>query len=164
MNFVGALIKDGRSEGMQSPASYCRSNCANVCDTAQKAIDAANNKRHRQAFLERQKILASSQSPSFSGLARDNGARSPETDKRETTIRLDYHQGTAQQTPPSSFAGFPNPRRTDTSSTQSTQYTQYTQYSMDRQSTTSTMSSLSDATLYTPKKGGQGSALRTQEE
>jgi hypothetical protein len=172
MNFVGALIKDSRSGGMHSPTSYCRSNCANVYDTAQQAIDAANNERHRQVFLERQKILASSPSLSSSGLARDNGARSPETDKRETTnqkpdsgpIRLDYHQGTAQQTTPSSFAGFPEPRRTDTSSTQSTQYTQYTQYSMDRRSTTSTMSSLSDATLYTPKKGGQGSALITQEE
>jgi hypothetical protein len=172
MNLVGALIKDSRSEGMHSPTSYCRSNCANVYDTAQQAIDEANTERHHQVFLERQKILASSPWPSSSGLARDNGARSPETDKRETTnqkpdsrpIRLNYHQGPAQQTTPSSFAGFPDPRRTDTSSTQSTQYTQYTQYSMDRQSTTSTMSSFSDATLYTPKKGGQGSALRTQEE
>jgi hypothetical protein len=172
INLVGALIKDRRSEGIHSPIRYCRSNCANIYDTAQRAIDAAKNERHRQAFLERQKILASSLPPSSSGLARDNGARSPETDKRETTSqqpdsrprRLDYHQGTAQQTTPSSFAGFPEPRRTDTSSTQSSQYTQYTQYSMDRQSTTSTMSSLSDATLYTPKKGGRSAAPRTQEE
>jgi hypothetical protein len=169
MNLVGALIKDSRSDGMHSPTIYCRSNFANVYGTAQQAIDTAKNERNRQAYLERQKILGSSLSPSSSGLVRDNGSRSPETDKREAAnqqpsslpIRLDYHQGAAQQTTPSSIARFPDLRRTDTSSTQSTQYTQY---SMERQSTSSTMSSLSDATLYTPKKGGRSAALRTQEE
>jgi hypothetical protein len=171
-NEVCALIKTNRSEGTHSPTRYSQSNCANVYGAAQRAIDAAENERRHQAFFERQKILESSSSPSSSGVARYNGSESLATDRRETAnqqpnsvpIRLDHHQGAARQTTPSSFVGFPAPRKTDTSSSQSTQYTQFTQYSMDRRSTTSTMSSLTDTSLYTPKKRGLGAAPRTQEE
>ncbi len=157
---------------MHSPTRYSQSNCAKVYDAAQRAIDAAENERRRHAFFARQKILASSPPPSSSGLAWYNGSGSLATDRRETAnqqrdslpIRLDYHQDAAQQTTPSSFAGFPAPRKTGTSSSQSTQYTQFTQYSMDGQSTSSTMSSLSDTSLYTPTKREFSAAPRTKEE
>jgi hypothetical protein len=64
VNLVGALIKESRSASMHSPKEYHRRYSANVYDTEQRAIDAAKNKKDHQAFLERQKILASS----FAGL------------------------------------------------------------------------------------------------
>jgi hypothetical protein len=182
---VGALFKERRTKGMQSTIRCCWSSFVNLSDTEHQAIDKAFKEKHKQDCHERQKILATSSSPNVSGPAGYAGSRGPPytgtmpdevpANSRDWQpmalqkssshpMRVDDYQSAAQKMASSSFAGFPDPRRTDTSSTLSTQYTQYTQYSMSRQSTTSTVSSWGETASHTTKIAEGGAAPRTRGE